>query len=105
MIIPDAEREKYATIRAELEESGYRDVEHETLRPGRRVRHRGERYPEAYDHGTGVILAVMEKPNSAWSADWGGRDIELIVLRDRPMFEDWSRLSQVADYHVQVVDR
>lgn len=97
------EADRYTAMRAELAGAGYRDAEHPSVAPGHRIRHRAEQWPEAWDLGTGVVLAVMERPDSAWSQSWGGPDIELIVLKDRPLFEGSSRLSQLANYHVAVV--
>ncbi len=97
--------EEYAAMQAALTAAGYRPVDYATLPPGERVRHRGEQWPEAYDQGTGVVLAVMEKPNSAWSQSWGGADVELIVLKDKPLLPGLSRLAQLANYHVQAVNR
>lgn len=90
-------------MRAKLHAFGYVDIEqHGDLRPGTRIRHAGQRWPEAYEHGTGVVLALTERPNSAWSLSWGRPDIEMVVLWDRPWPLD-SRLSQLAQYHVAVV--
>jgi hypothetical protein len=88
----------------ELHDCGYKDVtEHGALRIGTRIRGRSEQYHEALLHGTGIVIAITEKPDSAWSSSWGMPDVELIVLRDKARFEDWSRLSQLAQYHVAVV--
>ncbi len=88
---------------AELHRYGYRDVDHHgDLRPGARIRHGGHRWPGAYDNGTGVVVAVTEKPDSAWSQSWGKPDVELIALWDRAGLGG-GRLSQVAQYHVQAV--
>lgn len=89
---------------AELHEHGYQDVaEHGRIRPGVRIRHTGHRWPEAYDEGSGVVLAVTEKPDSSWSQSWGRPDVELIALWDRD--QGFSRLSQLAQYHVEVIER
>ena len=93
-----------AAMRAELEARGYLDVDHDRLRPGARVRHRGERWSEAVASGTGVVVAVMELPDSSWSRSWGGRDIELLVLKDKPLLPGMTRLAQLADYHVAVAE-
>jgi len=85
-----------------LHAHGYVDVaEHGKLRPGVRIRHRGERYPEALEHGTGIVLAITERPDSPWSKTYGAADIELITLSDKARFN--SRLSQLAQYHVDVI--
>jgi hypothetical protein len=100
-LTPDLEAEA-AKMLAELHDRGYRDVpEHGDLRPGARIRHVGDRWSGAYDNGTGIVLAITEKPNSAWSANWGAPDVELIALWDRPDTRGW--LSGLAQYHVEVI--
>lgn len=101
VLFPEAA--EFARLRGELAASGYRDAEHKLLRPGRRVRRRAEQFPEAFDNGTGVILAVMEHVDSSWSRSYRARDIELIVLKDKPLIEGMSRVSQLANYHVEAV--
>ena len=89
-------------LHAELREHGYLDVDHHgRLRPGGRVYHRGHRWPEAAERGTGTVLVVTHKPDSSWSRSWGGPDVEVIVLWDEAPFG--SRVSQVANYHVTAV--
>jgi hypothetical protein len=91
-----------ANMLAKLHDRGYRDVsEHGDLRPGVRIRHVGERWSGAYNNGTGIVLAVTEKPNSAWSVSWHMPDVELIALWDRPDTRGW--LSGLAQYHVDVI--
>lgn len=76
------------------------------LHVGARVRHIGEQYPEAFRSGTGTVAALLHKPRSGWSQSHGQPDIELVMLRDKPRFEgDDGRLSQVAHYHVEVIER
>lgn len=103
----DEERAEVAHMLAKLHGDGYVDLEVYVdveaclaLRVGSRVRHRNQRSPQAYEHGTGVVLAITHKPDSAWSQSWRMPDVELIVLRDRAQFG--SRLSQLAHYHVAV---
>jgi hypothetical protein len=92
-------------ILQDLHDQGYRDIEqHDGLRVGTRVRHRGEQYPEAFRDGTGVVIALTERPDSSWSLSWGMPDVELVVLRDTPRFDGQSRLSWVAQYHVSAVE-
>lgn len=97
------ETEAYMRMHADLVNDGYRDVVHGKLRIGQRVRHRGEQFFEALDKGTGVIVAVTEHRGSSWGHSYRRPDIEVIVLRDKPLFEGGSRLSQLADYHIAVV--
>jgi len=86
---------------AELHACGYQDIaEFGRLKPGTRIRHKGHQWFEAITEGTGVVVAITEKPDSSWSLSWGAADIELIALWDRPSFG--SRLSQLAQYHVCV---
>jgi hypothetical protein len=111
MTIPDlglSEDEKAEAVRmlGELTDRGYAVVEeHNDLRPGVRIRHRGHQYPEAYLNGTGVVVAVTEKKPSGWSESWGAPDIEMVVAYDKPLLPDMSRLTGLAQYHVEVVGR
>lgn len=98
------ESAEVAALLAELRECGYRDVDHHgALRAGVRIRHYGHQWPGAYDDGTGVVVAVTEKPDSAWSRTWGKPDVELIAAWDRPGVT--GRVSQLAQYHVEVIAR
>ena len=98
---PEEQAEFDKTL-AELHARGYVDIDaHKELRPGVRVRHRGHQWPGAHRHGTGAVLALTEKPDSAWSLSWGMADIEMVVLWDKPWPLD-SRLSKLAQYHVNV---
>jgi hypothetical protein len=84
--------------RAALAAYGYVDLaEHNGITVGTRVHHRNERYYEALHNGTATVLALMERPDSAWSQKWNQRDIELIVRRDAD-----GRLSGWADYHTRI---
>lgn len=97
------EQEIVEEMRASLIASGYIEIEqHKRLKPGVRIRHRGHQWPEAYENGSGVVVTLMEKPDSRWSQSWGMPDVELIALMDNATFG--SRLSQLAQYHVEVVD-
>ncbi|MFI5891959.1 hypothetical protein ACIA5D_17800 [Actinoplanes sp. NPDC051513] len=69
-----------------------------------RIRHRGQQYPQAYTKGTGVIVAITERPDSSWSQSHGGPDIEMVIAYDEPRFGGTSRISVLADYHVEVVE-
>lgn len=87
---------------AALHDRGYRDADfHGDLHPGTRIRHRGDQWPGAYENGTGIVLAITEKPNSSWSQSWRMPDVELIALWDRPDTRGW--LSGLAQYHVEVI--
>ncbi len=88
---------------ADLHGRGYRTVEtHKGLRPGVRIRLAHERFPEAYADGTGVVLVVTTRDPSGWSDVYGRADVELLVVWDKPNLAD-TRLSQVAQYHVDVI--
>lgn len=98
------EAARVTVMLAELHKSGYVDIEeHGALRLGGRIRHRGHQWDAAYTDGTGIVIALTEKPNSAWSQSWRTPDVELIALWDK----DWvsGRLSQVAQYHVCVIEQ
>lgn len=96
------EQAKFAEMLTALHERGYGDVpKHGELHPGARIRHRGHRWPGAYTNGTGVVLAITEKPDSAWSVSWRMPDVELVALWDRD--HGAGRLSMLAQYHVDAV--
>lgn len=107
--LTNAEQAEVDRMLAEFHGAGYVHLAEYTyprsgrqLRVGARIRHGGEQYPEALMHGTGYVVALVHKPDSPWSRSWRMPDIELIMLRDRPRFD--SRLSQVAHYHVEVIE-
>lgn len=98
----DEERAAVTVLLADLHEAGYRNIaEWRELKPGMRIRRRSQEYPEAYEHGTGVVVAITEKPDSAWSKTYGAADIEMVILSDRSDFG--SRLTTLAQYHVAVI--
>jgi len=98
------ETAKADAMLAELHGCGYIDVDrHNKLAPGVRIRHVGHQWPGAMLEGSGVVLAIAEKPDSSWSRSWGMPDVELIAVWDRASFG--SRVSQVAQYHVEAVPR
>ena len=104
--VPAEQAERFAELRAELERSGYVVKDHHNeLRPGARVRGRGEQYPEAFDRGTGTVLLVMEKAGSSWSRTYGQPDVEVLVLKDRPLLPGMPRISQLANYHLAIPHR
>lgn len=93
-----AEQSTAAEMLAALHEHGYRDVEaHNDLKPGVRIRHRGHQWPGAYANGTGNVVAITRSPRTIQ----GMPDVEMIVVWDEEHFG--SRLSQLAQYHVDVV--
>lgn len=99
------EAEEVARMRANLHANGYRDIpEHGSITVGARIRHRGQQWPDALQHGAGYVVALTEKPDSAWSVSWGMADIELIAVWDKPWGLASSRLAQIAQYHVAVID-
>lgn len=106
--VESTEQAEIARMVAELHERGYVDLAEYTypsarvLRVGTRLRHGGEQYPEALMHGTGHVVALTHRPDSAWSLSWRMPDIELVMLRDKD--RSGSRLSQVAHYHVDVIE-
>lgn len=77
--------------------AGFDHHDHEHLRPGVRVRNRGEQYDTARQFGTGQIVAVLRKPGS-WERTYGRLNIEVLVRRDKPLFEGSEVLTWWADY-------
>ena len=101
--LTDEERNEAEQMLQDLAVNGYVVIDqHCGLRPGGRVRHRGEQWPEAFKGGTGWVLVITEKPGSAWSEAWGMPDVEMLVLFDEPTFSGPSRLNQLAQYHVSL---
>lgn len=94
--------------RESLESSGFREVEfapkNPGIKPGARVRNRGEQYDKAIWHGTAIVVAVLrrgtdEKPDS-WEQSWGRPNVEVIVERDREQFG--SKFTSWADYGTEL---
>jgi hypothetical protein len=79
-------------LRVSLSSYGYEVIpEHTWLRPGVRLHHVGEKYPEAYRDGTAVIAVVLKHRA-------GEDDFEVIVVKDDD--SHWGRrVSQWANYH------
>lgn len=74
-----------------LVEDGYTVVdEYNGFRTGRRVRNRGEQYPEAFEHGTAVIFAVLRRQGSNWELTYRRADVEIVVVRDGGGASHWS---------------
>lgn len=95
---------EYERQRAELVHNGYVDIDETRsgIKVGDRVCHCGERYYEAMADGTAVVLCVMRNKGSFWERKYGQPDVELLVARDRPMFEgDHFLVSGWADYHTR----
>lgn len=93
-----------------LYEHGYVDLDEyvypvfgERLHVGARIRHVGDQWWKARRHGTGVVVALTEKPASSWSKEHRKRDIELVAQWDNP--RNRGRFSQLAQYHIEVIRR
>lgn len=84
MTCHSAEKDALAPLLAD----GFDHYEHEHLKPGVRVRNRGEQYDTARQFGTAEIVAVLRKPG-AWERDWGRLNIEVLVKRDRDGSLTW----------------
>jgi hypothetical protein len=92
-------------LRDGLTDLGYVEIaEHHGIRPGVRVRQQSHRYPDAYRHGTGTVLAVYRRDPSSWSQTHDRPDVELIVAVDHTPLSHDRALAQLADYHVALLD-
>jgi hypothetical protein len=79
-----------------LLECGYSEVESKGIHEvGQRVRHSGERYPEAMDNGTSTIEHIFVR----------GNDVELIIHRDKPLWSRTDTHSQWANFHTIPVNK
>ena len=96
--------EDFCTLKSALEESGYQEIPRwrRRLEIGTRVRHAGEQFPAAYDHGTAVVLAIMRKFDS-WEAAYSTADVEVIVIRDKPITASSSLVTTWASYQTYEV--
>lgn len=84
---------------ADLLASGYLETTSiGRLTVGQRVHHIGERYPEASDNGTAVLERIFHQPGRAPH----NTDVEVIVKRDKPRYENDTH-GFWADYHTVVV--
>lgn len=93
--LTEAESAEAEQLLAELSGRGYRSEDSiGKLTTGVRIRHRGQQYLEAYENGTGVIVAVTRRME---------RDVEVVVAYDEPRFRGMSRLTVLANYHVDVI--
>jgi len=87
------------TVVADMLRRGFVEIqEFGALKPGVRVRHSGQQWPDAYRLGTGSVERIFHKPDSSWEQKYGRPDVELIMKRD-----DGTR-SMLADYHVRLTD-
>ena len=91
----NTESEDIAAALAPMLADGFDHYEHDHLKPGVRVRNRGEQYDTARQWGTAEVVAVMRKPGS-WERTYGRPNIEVLVRRDRADFG--SDLTWWADY-------
>lgn len=83
---------------ADLLKRGYREVtEYSNLVIGQRVRHVGQRYSQALDHGTATIERIFHHPDSQWSRSHDADDVEVIVQKDDGSYGFW------ANYHTVTV--
>jgi hypothetical protein len=103
--VPEVEdRTMLEELTLELKAGRYRDIdEYKGIVVGSRVKHSGQKYTEAYVDGTATVLAIMESVNSAWSRKYGTRDVEFIILRDKPIVPEMSRVSNWASYRTELI--
>ncbi len=88
---------------ADLTSRGWKRVEsHSGLSAGTRVRHRNHQYAKAFSEGTGNVWTVTLKDPSPWSQTYRMPDVELLVVVDEASFG--TRVSKVAQYHVEVME-
>jgi hypothetical protein len=78
---------------------GWSHYEHDTIKPGVRVRNSGEQYLDALVKGTAEVVAVMRKPG-AWEQKYGQLNLEVLVRRDRDGSLGWWQ-----DYRTEVISR
>ena len=97
------ENAEVAEALAPMLADGFDHHEHDVLKPGVRVRNRGEQYDTARQFGTGAIVAVMRKPGS-WEQAYGRLNIEVLVRRDKPLIEGGSVLTWWADYGTYIAE-
>ena len=81
----------FARLYQETYARGYREAEPPVtvngIKAGDRVRAKSIQTAEAFERGTGTVLAVMHNPDSQWEKQWGQPDIEVLVLEDRPLID------------------
>lgn len=62
-----------------------------SIEPGDRMRHSGHQWPEAFQNGTGEVLAIMRRHDD---------EIEVVVQYDDGDFISAGRVVALADYRV-----
>ena len=82
---------------------GWLPFEHETHKPGVRVRHAGERYADARQFGTAEVVAVVRKPG-VWEEIYGRLNLEVLVKRDPGTGLLDGGLHWWADYHTSLTE-
>ena len=94
--LADLTDDEYAEVERMLADNrgyGWLPVESaKAYKPGVRIRHVGQQYWQAYENGTGVIVAVLKRND----------EIELLVAYDEPRFPGGSRITQLGSYHVDL---
>jgi hypothetical protein len=93
-VVTDATEIQVSLMAAE----GWSHYEHDSIKPGVRVRNAGEQYLDALVKGTAEVLAVMRK-TGAWEQKYGRPNIEVIVKRDRDGSLGWWQ-----DYRTEVIE-
>jgi hypothetical protein len=87
----------FEALREELAARGYRDADASDDTSGfavsNRVRNGGHDFPEAIEHGTATVLAVMVLD----------QDVQLIVHRDVPLVDDGTWYAQWPSYQARRV--
>ena len=91
--LTDDERAEVEQMLTDNRSYGWLPVDRaKSYEPGVRIRHVGQRYWQAYENGTGVIVAVLKRSDA----------IELLVAYDEPRFAGGSRITQLGSYHVDL---
>ena len=84
-------------ITEDLKAGRYQNIEeYDGITVGSRVYYGEEQYQA-------TVLAIMESVKSAWSRKYGTRDIEIIVLQDKPRFAGYTRVTHWASYLIELV--
>ena len=77
---------------------GWEPYEHESFKPGVRVRNASHQYPEARQWGTAEVVLVMRK-EGAWEERYGRRNLEVLVCYDNDGALGWWQ-----DYRTALVE-